>query len=88
MIDIVEERDSAFIYFVKTGSVKKVDAYCKKYGVQIPANPIVKKVGIYKAVMQCANIPEDIKNIAMVKCLELGFSPFMNWSEEDEETEE
>ena len=79
MTDFVKERDNAFIHFVKTGRMEKVDAYCKKYGVQLPANPKVKKAGIYKAVMQCTNIPENIKDIAMVKCLELGFSPFMNW---------
>lgn len=79
MNDFVKERDSAFVDFVKTGSMKKVDAYCKKYGVVMPENPRVKKAGIYKAVMQCTNIPDNIKDMAMAKCLELGFSPFMKF---------
>lgn len=79
MNDFVKERDSAFIDFVKTGSMKKFDAYCKKYGVAIPTNPRVKKAGIYKAVMQCTNISDDIKEMAIVKCLELGFSPFIKF---------
>lgn len=79
MIEFVTERDSAFIEFVKTGNMKKFDAYCKKYGIAIPTNPKVKKAAIYKAVMQCSSIPEYIKEMAMVKCLELGFSPFMKF---------
>lgn len=77
MNKFVKERDEAFINFVETGSMKKVDAYCKKYGVPMPKDYKVKQAGIYKAVQECTNIPEEIKNKAMIKCLELGFVPFI-----------
>lgn len=80
MKNFVKERDSAFVDFVETGSMKKVDAYCKKYGVQMPKDLKVKQAGIYKAVLQCTNIPIHIKDKALVKCLELGFSPYIEFN--------
>ena len=73
------ERDSAFIDFVETGSTVKVRKYCRKYGVQMPKDEKVFAAGIYKAVQQCTNIPQEIKEKAFVKCLELGFSPMINF---------
>ena len=75
--EFVKERDNAFINFVETGNMEMVDAYCKKYGVSMPEDSKVKQAGIYKAVQACTNIPEEVKNKAMVKCMELGFNPFM-----------
>ena len=77
MDKFVKERDNAFIDFVETGSMEKVDAYCKKYSVKMPKDLKVKQAGIYKAVQYCTNIPEEIKNKALIKCLELGFNPFI-----------
>ena len=77
MKEFVKERDNAFINFIETGSMEKVDAYCKKYRVKMPKDLKVKQAGIYKAVQYCTNIPEEIKNKAMIKCLELGFNPFI-----------
>lgn len=79
-----KERDEAFIAFVETGSFKKVDAYCKKYGVPMHKNERVKAAGIYKAVQECTNIPGKIKDKAFVKCLELGFTPLIKPPEEKE----
>lgn len=72
-----KERDKAFIDFVETGSLKKVNALCKKYGVPQPRSIKGKKAGIYKAVQYCTNIPEEVKGKAAKKCLELGFSPLI-----------
>ena len=77
MNDFVKERDNAFINFVETGSMKMVDAYCKKYGVPMPKDIKVKQAGIYKAVQECTNIPDNIKTKAVFKCMELGFNPFI-----------
>lgn len=81
MDTFVKDRDTAFTDFVMTGSTKKVRAYCKKYGMPIPKNNKVFAAGIYKAVQQCTNIPEEVKEKAFMKCLELGFSPLMNFGE-------
>lgn len=75
----VRDRDEAFIDFVQTGSTVKVKKYCKKYGVQMPKDKKVFAAGIYKAVQQCTNIPQEIKDKAFTKCLELGFSPMINF---------
>ncbi len=69
MNDFVKERDAAFIDFVKTGDSKKVKAYCRKYGVPVPRDYKVFAAGIYKAVQACNSIPEDVKALAMWKCV-------------------
>lgn len=73
------DRDEAFIDFVETGSTVKVRKYCRKYGVDMPKDKKVFAAGIYKAVQQCTNIPHEIKDKAFIKCLELGFSPLINF---------
>ena len=80
----IHERDSAFIDFVETGSTAKVRKYCRKYGVQMPKDKKVFAAGIYKAVQECTNIPQKIKEKAFVKCLELGFSPMINFGGGDD----
>ena len=77
MSSFVEERNAAFIDFVKTGDTKKIFKYCKKYDIAIPGSRKVFAAGIYKAVQQCTSIPEDVKALAMQKCLEIGFNPFI-----------
>ena len=77
MLKFAEERDAAFIDFVKTGDSKKVKAYCRKYGVPVPRDYKVFAAGIYKAVQACNSIPEDVKTLAMQKCIALGFNPLM-----------
>lgn len=77
MNDFVRERNAAFVHFVKTDDLSKVRAYCKKYGVQIPRKRNVLAAGVYKAVVATTSIPEDVKTVAMQKCLKLGFNPMI-----------
>ena len=56
----VKERNEAFTEFVQ-GDRRKLIAYCKKYGVTLPKNDRVLAGGIYKAVQQCTDIPDDVK---------------------------
>lgn len=73
----VKERDRAFIKAVTEDKWDAVRKYAMKYGVPIPADEDVMKAGIYKAVQYCTSISEDVKVLAMKKCLELGFNPFI-----------
>lgn len=77
MNDIAKERDKAFIAAVLIDDWEPVKRYCKKYGEQLPEDERIMKAGIYKAVQYCTNIPDDIKNEAAVKCVKLGFAPFI-----------
>lgn len=72
-----EERDKAIIDAVVNDKWDKVIKYSKKYGVPIPKKENVMKAGIYKAVQFCTNIPEDVKVLAMQKCMKLGFNPII-----------
>ena len=72
----VEERDKTITDAVVDDNWDGVRAYMKKY--RIPASDdTVMKVGIYKAAQYCTSIPEDVKTIAMQKCVKMGFSPFI-----------
>lgn len=88
MNDFVRERDTAFIHFVKTDDMSKVRAYCKKYGVQIPKKRNVMAAGVYKAVVATTSIPEDIRTMAMQKCLKIGFNPMIKPYDYDLEGEQ
>lgn len=80
-----EERDKAFIKAVIDDDWEAVRKYAKKYGVPVPKKRNVMKAGIYKAVQYCTNIPEDVKVLALQKCLQLGFSPLIEPQESEDE---
>lgn len=83
----VKDRDEAFIDFVKTGNAKKVRKYCKKYDIDMPKDRKVFAAGIYKAVQECVDIPEEVKTLAMQKCVDIGFNPFIKPYDYDMESE-
>ena len=85
--EFVKSRDKAFINFVETDNLTECRKHFKKYGQIMPRRERIAKAGIYKAVQYCTNIPEEIKVKAMVKCLELGFSPFVKPIERTENDE-
>lgn len=74
-----EERDKAFIDAVVNDNWDGVKRYSKKYGMSIPKKERVMKAGVYKAVQYCTEIPEDVKNLAFKKCLEIGFTPMIKF---------
>lgn len=88
MNDFIRERDAAFIHFVKTDDLSKVRAYCKKWGVQMPKSKRVLMAGVYKAVVAIVSIPEDIRTMAMQKCLKIGFNPMIKPYDYDLEGEQ
>lgn len=83
-----EERDKAFIKAVVEDDWEAVRKYSKKYEVSVPKKRDVMKAGVYKAVQYCTNIPESVKVLAMQKCVQLGFSPFIKPYEQQERSEE
>ena len=76
MSSFAKERDKAFTDAVVNDNWDGVRAYMKKYGMTALSDTVMK-AGIYKAVQYCTNIPEDAKTLAMQKCLEMGFNPFI-----------
>lgn len=83
--EFVRDRDTAFTNAVLNDDWEGVAAYLEKYkmrGAQMMRDKApVAKAAIYKAVHECTNIPDHVKDIAAEKCIELGFSPFVNWEE-------
>lgn len=77
MKQFVKDRDSAFVSFVVNDDWEPVREYCRNYGIPMPDTPDVMAAGIYKAVQEAENIPDDVKRTAAIKCMRLGFMPFM-----------
>lgn len=75
---LVRDRDAAFTAFVMDDDWEPVLEYCHNYGVPMPNKPEVMAAGIYKAVQEITDMPDAIKVKAAVKCMKLGFTPFMN----------
>lgn len=75
----LKDRNEAFIKAVMEDDWKAVRKYCKKYHVPVPSSHKVFKAGIYKAVQGCNDIPAEVKGIAFKKCIELGFSPLIDY---------
>jgi hypothetical protein len=76
MSSFTKERDKAFTDAVVNDNWDGVKAYANKYKIPISCDTVMK-VGIYKAAQHCTDIPEDVKTLAMQKCLEMGFNPFI-----------
>ena len=71
-----KERDKAFTDAVVNDNWDGVKAYMNKYGFPSSSDTVMK-AGIYKAVQYCTDIPEDVKTLAMQKCVKMGFNPFI-----------
>lgn len=46
MLDFVKDRNEAFA----SGDEKKIKAYCKKYGIEIPEDENIFWTGVHKAI--------------------------------------
>lgn len=80
------DRKEALTKAVMEDNWDYVRVYCDRYGVPIPKDERIMKAGIYKAVQECTDIPKDVKDVAFMKCLELGFSPLIRpFGEEDDD---
>lgn len=83
MTRFLRDRRKAFTKAIMDDDWSYVKTYCKKYNVALPEDERVMKAGIYKAVQECIDIPEEVKNTAIEKCLKLGFLPFINYNSEN-----
>lgn len=80
-----KDRNEAFTKAVLHDDWKAVRMYCRKYRIpEAPSQRILMGL-IYKAVQYCEGIPESVKTMAAVKCMELGFSPFIKPMEDDDD---
>ena len=76
MSAFTEERDKAFTDAVVNDNWDGVRAFSEKYRMSASSDTVMK-AGVYKAVQYCTNIPEDVKILAIEKCVEMGFNPFI-----------
>jgi hypothetical protein len=88
LTEYVKERNEAIIEAIKNDKWDKMRKYSQKYGVPMPNNRKTMKAGTYKAAQYIIGIPEEIKVLAMQKCLEIGFNPFIKPIEEERGDEE
>ena len=79
-----EERDKAFTAAVLYDDLAAIRKFAKKYRMPLPKDKNILKAAIYKAVQECTDIPKEVKNEALYKCLKLGFMPFINQKSESD----
>lgn len=79
MNDYAKERNNAFIEAVVNDNWAPVRTYAKKYNLKIPKSGKAMKAAVYKAVQYCTGISDELKEIAMSKCIKLGFNPLIDW---------
>lgn len=78
------DRNEAFTKAVMEDNWDYVRVYCDRFKIPIPKDEKILKAGIYKAVQHVTDIPKEVKDKAFMKCLELGFSPYMKPLEEED----
>lgn len=79
-----KERDKAFTAAVLHDDWMSVRKFALKYGLKTPKDKAILKVAVYKAVQECTDIPKEVKNEALYKCLKLGFMLFINQKSESD----
>lgn len=72
-----KERDRVFTDAVINNNWEGVKRFNKKWNLPEPRKESALKAGVYKAVRECASIPQEVKDKAFVECLKLGYTPFM-----------
>ena len=77
MNKFVKDRHDAFVSAVMNDDWDKIKKYSAKYKVPMPKDEKVMKAGVYKACQYCTDLSEEVKGVAMQKCLELGFNPLI-----------
>lgn len=65
----VEERDEVF----RTLDFDRIERFCRKWGIDVPANEKVFKAGIYKAILQMYSSTDKEKAEAMEWLTNHGF---------------
>lgn len=64
ILECVEERDKALKAFVMNEDFSAVITYCLNYGIAIPSDIEVFKLGIWKSVMGITAMPKEVKDKA------------------------
>ena len=75
MEQFLKDRHNALMAFIMRDDWDAIYAYCEKYGAELPSNERIARGSIYKAALDCTDIPEKVKKIARQKLVELGFKP-------------
>ena len=73
----VKDRNEAFVELVMHDNIDAMKVYMDKYGIQMPKRKAILLGGVYKAVQEVTNIPQEVKDVARKKCEALGLRPTM-----------
>ena len=72
-----KERDKVFENVVLHDDLSGLREFCARWRIPMPEKENVQRAAVYKAVQECANISEEVKQLAREKCEALGFNPTM-----------
>ena len=75
MEQFLKDRHNALMAFIMRDDWDAIYAYCEKYGAKLPSNERIARGSIYKAALDCTDIPEKVKKIARQKLVAIGLKP-------------
>ena len=75
MEQFLKDRHNALMAFIIRDDWDAIYAYCEKYEVLLHPNTCIARASIYKAALDCTDIPEKAKKVAREKLVKLGFKP-------------
>lgn len=75
MEEFKKDRDKAFTDYVMNDDISSALSYCLNYGIPLPDDIEVFKLGMYKAVFNTTSLPKEVRDKAAAKCTAMGYSP-------------
>lgn len=71
--DFCKERDEALLSLDK----RKIDAFVKKYGIQIPQNELTYWASVHKSIVSIKSSTEEQKAQSRAWLINNGFNPYV-----------
>jgi len=75
MEQFLKDRHNALMAFIMRDDWDAILAYANKYEVLLHPNTCIARASIYKAALDCTDIPEKVKKIARQKLVAIGLKP-------------
>lgn len=71
-------RDAALTEVIRTGREDAMLALCRQFGVEYPQSRRARYAGYYKMAQYCTNLPDEIREKALIQCIRMGFQPWID----------
>ena len=74
--------------YIRKGSLRRLGKYAREYGLTLPDDEAILAAAIYKEVQYTQDLPEDLKEIARDRLIEMRVNPYDTSDPRHEEYEQ